>query len=263
MVVRFIIACAVLAESVALAALPLPEHVKPDGPQQAVIYSEHTGSADVGMGDAMVKTCQGMCASKVFPQPCRIEGNAQRHGEYVRRTWRTANASTNYTETWALLPSEPGDICTMRLQLMRTLRIETSDGRESTLLSIDLERGEGTRRVVKRRSVADGDPERALQALLATGYQRAGTGRYAGYACRLLRRTAGELVQEACLLEDSAAPASALGVPVQHMTLAHSMVNPAHPEARTHGETHLLTFNASVPAAVFTPPTNIRWKNLK
>ncbi len=248
----------------------LPEHVKPDGPQQAVIYSEHIGNAGVGAGPYTALACRSLCPSTALPgTKCLIEGDAQRHGEYLRRTWRTASASTDYTETWAMLPSvlpprAPADICAMRLQLLRTLRIQTSDGNESTILSIDLNQGEGKRQVVKesRRGAAD-DVERRIAALRATGYEPAGTARYAGYSCRLLRRTKGELVQETCLLEDPAAPASVLGVPVQHMTLAHSMVNPAHPEARTYGETQRLKFDAIVPAAVFTPPTHIQWKGPK
>lgn len=242
----------------------LPEHVKPDGPQQTVIYSEHFGNAGVGMGQAAVVTCKGMCPSPAFPKKCAIEGDALRHGEYLRRTWRTANASTDYTETWAMLPTTPGDVCVMRLQLLRTLRIQTPEGDGSTILRIDLNRGEGTRKAVKKsRRPASDDTERTLQALRASGYEPAGTARYAGYSCRLLRRTKGELVQEACLLEDPAAPDAVLGVPVKHMTLAHSMINPAHPEARIYGETQLLKFDAMVPAAVFTPPTNIQWSGKK
>lgn len=266
---RTIVVCALFAFA-ARADATLPEHVKPDGPQQAVIYSEHIGNAGIGAGPYTALACRSLCPSTALPgTKCVIEGDAQRHGEYLRRTWRTANASTDYTETWAMLtsvlpPRAPGDICTMRLQLLRTLRIQTSDGNESTILSIDLNQGEGKRQVIKngRRGTAD-DTERKMEVLRSTGYEPAGTARYAGYTCRLLRRTKGELVQEACLLEDPAAPASAQGVSINHMTLAHSMVNPARPEARTYGETQLLKFDAMVPTAVFTPPANIQWKGKK
>lgn len=248
----------------AQAATPLPEHVKPDGPLQPVIYSEHVGTAGVGMGQAAAATCKSMCPSRSFPKKCQMEGDPGRHGDYLRRTWRTANATTDYTETWAMLPTVPGDVCVWGLQLLRTLRIETSDGEQGTLLRIDLNRGQGTRRSIKksRRGATDG-AERTAEALLASGYESAGTARYAGYTCRLLRRTKGELIQEACLLEDPAAPSSVLGVPIRHMTLAHAMLNPAHPEAKTYGETQLLQFDAMVPTAVFAPPTNINWESHK
>lgn len=247
------------------AASSLPEHVKPDGPQQAVIYSEHVGNAGVGMGQAIATTCRSICPSPAFPKKCLIEGDPSRNGEYLRRSWRTANSSTDYTETWAMLPTTPGDVCVMSLQLLRTLRIETTDGSgEGTVLSIDLNHGEGRRQVIKKsRRGAAGDVERRVEALTASGYEPAGTERYAGYKCRLLRRTKGAAVQETCLLDDPAAPSSVLGVPVQYMTLAHSMVNPAHPEGRIYGETQLLKFDAMVPAAVFMPPTHIQWKNPK
>jgi len=241
----------------------LPEHVKRGGPQQAVIYSEHIGNADGvgGMGRWTVLTCKALCPSVSLPdKKCLIEGDPTRHGQYLRRSWQMASASADYTETWTMLPNSPTDICTMRLQLLRTLRIRTSDGDESTVLSIDLNQGEGKRQIVKKsRRGAAGDIERRVEALRASGYEPAGTASYAGYNCRLLRRAKGELVQETCLLDDSAAPATAHGVPIHHMTLAHSTLNPAHPEARMYGETQVLKFDAVAPTAVFEPPTNIQW----
>jgi hypothetical protein len=247
--------------------MALPEHVKLGGPQQAVIYSEHIGKADgVGnMGHWTAFTCKSLCPSAALPdKKCLIEGDPGRHGEYLRRSWQSAGATTDYTETWAMMPVSPTDICTMRMQLLRTLRIETFDGDELTILSIDLNKGEGRRQVVKKKRRDSADVvERRVQALRASGYEPAGVARYAGYSCLLLRRAKGELVNETCLLEDSAAPTSALGVPIRHMTLAHSMMNPAHPEARTYGETQVLKFDATVPTAVFTPPANIEWNNRK
>ncbi|MGZ8993883.1 MAG: hypothetical protein ACXW16_07705, partial [Burkholderiaceae bacterium] len=151
-----------------------------------------------------------------------------------------------------------------RLKVLRILRITTFDGKASTLLNVNLERGEGTRRVVVGGPGATtADPVKGLAALRASGYVDAGMGRYAGYACRMLRKSAGRLVQEACLLDDPNAPATVLGMPVHLMPLLDSTVNPELPQGRIYSETHLVDFNAMAPTAIFAPPANIQWKNLK
>jgi hypothetical protein len=107
------------------------------------------------------------------------------------------------------------------------------------------------------------DPVKGVAALRASGYVDAGTARYAGYSCKVLRKTSKDLVQEACLLDDTNAPLAVLGMPTRMMPLADSMVNPALPERRIYSETSLIDFDGTAPAAVFTPPANIKWKNLK
>lgn len=250
------------AIAAAHAATPLPPHVGADGPQQPVVYFEQTGSTGAG-GEVKVWACKQMCPSPVNAKTCRVEGNPQRDGEFIARSWRTTNAVTRYTETSGLAQDE-GDVCTLRLKVLRILRITTFDGKASTLLNINLERGEGTRRVITGGPGATAiDPVKGLAALRASGYSDAGTGRYAGYACRLLRKSAGGLVQEACLLDDPNAPTTALGMPVHLMPLLDSTVNPDLPQRRIYSETHLVDFNATAPSATFTPPANIQWKNLK
>ena len=259
---RAVIASVLCAHASVHAATPLPPHVSADGPQQSVIYFEQAGSTGAG-GDVKVKACQSLCPSPVNSKTCRVEGNPDRDGEFTARSWRAPNAVTRYSEIWGLAQDE-GDICTLRLQVLRVLRITTFDGSASMLININLDRGEGTRRVVPGKPGAVAvDPAKGVAALRASGYVDAGSARYAGYACRLLRKTATDLVQEACLLDDKNAPATVLGLPTQMMPLADSMVNPSLPERRSYNETHLIDFNATAPAGVFTPPANIKWKNLK
>ena len=244
------------------AATSLPPHVNADGPQQAVIYFEQSGSTGAG-GAAKVTTCKSLCPSPVNPKTCRVEGNADRDGEFTARSWRAPNAVTRYSEIWGLAQDE-GDICTLRLKTLRTLRITTFDGNASTIINVNLDRGEGTRRVIPGKPGAVAiDPVKGVAALRASGYVDAGTGRYAGYLCRLLRKTAGELVQEACLLDDKNAPPTVLGLPTHMMPLADSMMHSALPERRIYSETSLINFDATAPAAVFTPPANIKCKNVK
>ena len=244
------------------AATPVPPHVEAAGPQQPVIYFEQTGSTGAG-GAAKVATCKSLCPSPVNPKTCRVEGNPDRDGEFFARSWRAQHAVTRYSEISGLAQDD-GDICTLRLKVLRILRITSFDGTASTLINVNLDRGEGTRRVVvgKPGAVAI-DPIKGVAALRASGYVDAGTGRYAGYSCKLLRKTAGELVQEACLLDDKAAPPTAVGLPTQMMPLADSMMNTSLPERRIHSETQLIDFDASAPVTVFTPPANIKWKNAK
>lgn len=262
MLARVVLACVLCASTAVHAATPLPPHVGADGPQQPVVYFEQTGSTGAG-GEIKVWACKQQCPSPVNSKTCRVEGNPQRDGEFIARSWRAPNAVTRYTETSALAQDE-GDVCTLRLQVLRILRITTFDGKASTLLNINLERGEGTRRVISGGpGVTAIDPVKGLAALRASGYADAGTARYAGYACRLLRKSAAGLVQEACLLDDPNAPATVLGLPVHLMPLADSTVNPKLPHGRIYSETHLVKFDATAPTGVFTPPANIRWKNLK
>ena len=259
---RGAIASMLLLTTVAQAATSLPPHVNADGPQQPVIYFEQSGSTGAG-GAAKVTTCKSLCPSPVNSKTCRVEGNPDRDGEFTARSWRVPNAVTRYSEIWGLAQDD-GDICTLRLKALRILRITTFDGNASTIININLDRGEGTRRVIPGKPGAVAiDPAKGVAALRATGYVDAGAGRYAGYSCRLLRKTAGELVQEACLLDDKNAPPMVLGLPTHMMPLADSMMNSTLPDRRSYTETHRIDFDATAPASVFTPPANIKWKNLK
>jgi len=259
---RAVTALLVCAHAPMYAATPLPPHVNGDGPLQAVIYFEQSGSTGAG-GDAKVKTCKSLCPSAVNSKSCRVEGNPDRDGEFTARSWRTANAVTRYSEISGLAQDE-GDICTLRLTVLRNLRITTFDGEASTLINVNLDRGEGTRRVIPGKPGAVAvDAVKGLAALRASGYADAGSARNAGYTCRLLRRTTADSVQEACLLDDKNAPATVLGMPTHMLPIADSMVNTALPERRIYTETQLIDFNATAPASVFAPPNNIKWKNLK
>ncbi|HKO68779.1 MAG TPA: hypothetical protein VJU53_13335 [Burkholderiaceae bacterium] len=257
-----VITCSFFTIASVQAATPLPPHVNAVGPQQPVIYFEQKGSTGAG-GAAKVTTCKSLCPSPANSKTCRVEGDPDKDGEFVAHSWRTQNAVARYSEISGLAQDE-GDICTLRLKVLRILRITTFDGNASTLININLDRDEGTRRVIvgKPGAVAI-DPVKGVAALRASGYVDAGTARYAGYSCRLLRKTATGLVQEACLLDDKNAPPTVLGLPTQMMPLADSTMNPALPERRIYSETQRIDFNATAPATVFTPPANIKWKNAK
>ncbi len=247
----------------AYAQTPTPPYAGDDGQREAVIYTEQNGSLGAGLGPIKVKTCQSVCQPPVHAKPCQVDGDPARDGEFTTRSWRAPNAVARYTETWGLAQGE-GDVCTLRLTLLRTLRINSFDGSASTLISINLDRGEGTRRVIRGKpGVLAIDTNKGLAALRATGYVESGRSRHAGYACRVLRKVEDKLVQEVCLLDDSNAPATAIGLPVQLMPLADSTMNSSAPEGRIYSETIAVKFDATAPASTFSPPSNIRLKDVK
>jgi len=251
-----------LALTPAHAQTKLPPHVGSDGPTVPVIYIEQSGSLGPGAGDIKVKTCRAVCQPPVHAKPCRVDGNPAREGEYMARNWRAAEASARYSETWSLA-QENADVCTLKLIMVPLLIIHSFDGTASTTININLDRGEGTRRVNKGKGLLGIDSAKGVAALRASGYAPAGTGRYAGYTCQLLRKEDGDLVQEACLLDDPNAPARAAGIAVHLMPLATSMMNKTVPEGRIHSATTQVNFDATAPAALFTPPPNIRLKDVK
>ena len=104
-----------------------------------------------------------------------------------------------------------------RLQLLRTLRIQTLDGEESTILSIDRIEVRQAEVVKKSRRDASGAVDGRLGALRAGGYELAGMPNTRATVPALASSQRGAR-QETCLLDDPAAPPRCR-TSLHHMTL--------------------------------------------
>lgn len=219
---------------------------------------EHRGNASRA-GPALARTCEQMCQPPLSAKRCTIEGDPQRHGDFVAQVYRSADAMLRWTRGWALV-QQGGDVCSLRLLPTQSVRLVLYQGGRSTLYDADLERGTGTRRTVVGRV-----PELALEtepgiaALRADGYAPAGGARVGGYGCVLWRKRAGELEFDTCLLADTALPPRFGDIVLQGMPLSSSMQG-RDPASRTFSAVHSLQIGSAVPAAMFEPPPGIAWK---
>lgn len=228
---------------------------------QPVIHTEHRGNAG-RLGPTLVRTCEQMCQPPLRAKRCTVEGDPQRHGDFVAHVYRSADAAVRYTRTWALV-QQGGDLCTLRLELKQSVRLALFDGRNTALHDADLDRGTGTRRTVAGRSPELVlDTAKGMAALRADGYVRAGTSRVAGYACELWRKRAADLEFETCLLADPALPPR-VGTIELHGAPLSSSTRGRDPDGGNWSAVQSLRIDVNVPAELFQPPAGIRWKDTR